>query len=204
MGIPDRDRPDAGAQRGDQRLVHRVQVAVMVQDGRVHGIILTITIILFLIAAIILFRQYLRFKSYIIYWCSLGLFFITIGIIGISFQKATGSPLNWASRTSQIMGGIYLLIAAIVTLREAKIRKIPLWEEFSIFFGENEGNFKQLFQNMNEAFIIAEIITDADGVPTDYRFLEVNRAWEKGVGKARRDVIGKTLTKYYLIPILFG
>jgi PAS domain S-box-containing protein len=164
----------------------------------IRQFVLTITIILFIIAAIIFFRQYVKFKSFIIYWCSLGLSFITIGIIGLSLQKATGSPLNWAGRTSQIMGGIYLLIAAIVTLREAKIRKIPLWEEFSIFFGENEEYFKQLFQNMNEAFIIAEIITDADGVPIDYRFLEVNQAWEKGVGKSRKDVIGKTL--YEVLP----
>jgi PAS domain S-box-containing protein len=164
----------------------------------IRQFVLTITVILFLIAAFIFFRQYLKFKSFIIYWCSLGLFFITIGIIGVALQKVTGSPLNWAGRASQIMGGIYLLIAAIVTLREAKFRKIPLWEEFSLFFGENEGYFRLLFQNMNEAFIIAEIITDADGVPLDYRFLEVNRAWEKGVGKSRKDVIGKTL--YEVLP----
>ena len=58
---------------------------------------------------------------------------------------------------------------------------------------ESEEKFRLLFENMNEAFALHEIITDSLGEPIDYRFLEVNNMFEKLTGLKRENLIGKTV-----------
>ncbi|ROR01687.1 PAS domain-containing protein [Desulfosoma caldarium] len=50
-----------------------------------------------------------------------------------------------------------------------------------------------LFDHMHGAFALHEILTDASGVPVDYRFLKVNPAFEALTGWKAHDVVGKTL-----------
>jgi len=45
---------------------------------------------------------------------------------------------------------------------------------------------------MTEGFALHEIICDEHGKPCDYRFLEVNPAFERLTGLKRADTIGKT------------
>ncbi len=56
-----------------------------------------------------------------------------------------------------------------------------------------EQNYKTLFQKMLSAFASHEIICDAAGKPVNYRFLDVNPAFEKMTGLHARDIIGKTV-----------
>ncbi len=58
---------------------------------------------------------------------------------------------------------------------------------------EREGQFQLLFSRMNEGFAFHEIICDEKGEPCDYRFLEVNPAFERLTGLKRSDVIGRTV-----------
>ena len=58
---------------------------------------------------------------------------------------------------------------------------------------ESEGNFRLLFENMNEAFALHEVITDDKGEPINYRFIEVNNMCEKLTGLKRENLIGKTV-----------
>lgn len=58
---------------------------------------------------------------------------------------------------------------------------------------KSEQRFRTLFETMTEAFALHEIICDADGKPVDYRFLEVNAAFEKQSGLRRSDVVGRTV-----------
>jgi len=60
---------------------------------------------------------------------------------------------------------------------------------------ESEERYRSLFRSMTEGFAIHEIITDADGQPVDYRFLDINPAFERLTGLKRADVVGKTLSK---------
>ena len=57
---------------------------------------------------------------------------------------------------------------------------------------ESETRYRSLFDNMAEGFALHEIITDADGNPSDYRFLEVNPAFENLTGLRREAAVGKT------------
>jgi PAS domain S-box-containing protein len=55
----------------------------------------------------------------------------------------------------------------------------------------SEERYRLLFEEMAEGFALHEIITDETGVPVDYRFLEVNPAFEKQTGLNRVDLVGK-------------
>jgi PAS domain S-box-containing protein len=47
---------------------------------------------------------------------------------------------------------------------------------------ESEARYRLLFDSIDEGFCIVEVLFDEAGVPWDYRFLEVNRAFEKQTG----------------------
>jgi len=58
---------------------------------------------------------------------------------------------------------------------------------------DREGRFQSLFNEMTEGFALHEVICDDWGEPCDYRFLEVNPAFERLTGLKRSNVIGKTI-----------
>ena len=79
----------------------------------------------------------------------------------------------------------------------AKGRAENAWQEVSELrqaeeaLRESEERFHALFTNMTEGFSVHEVITDAQGRPCDYRFIDVNPAFEQLTGIKRKDFIGK-------------
>jgi PAS domain S-box-containing protein len=58
---------------------------------------------------------------------------------------------------------------------------------------QSERRFQDLFESMAEGFALHEVLVDATGVPYDYRFLEVNPAFERLTGLRRETLIGRTV-----------
>ncbi|UUX93115.1 PAS domain S-box protein [Methanoplanus endosymbiosus] len=58
---------------------------------------------------------------------------------------------------------------------------------------ESEEKYCLLFRNLNFGFALHEIITDGEGKPSDYRFVEVNPAFERLTGLKNCDIAGKTV-----------
>jgi PAS domain S-box-containing protein len=58
---------------------------------------------------------------------------------------------------------------------------------------ESEARYRALFEQMQDGFVVREAIYDENGYPYDYRYVEVNPAWEKMTGCPRADRIGKTV-----------
>lgn len=54
----------------------------------------------------------------------------------------------------------------------------------------SEARYRTLFTSMDEGYCVIEVLFDADGQPVDYRFVEVNSAFEKQSGL--RDAVGQT------------
>ena len=54
----------------------------------------------------------------------------------------------------------------------------------------SEERYQLLFEQMLDAFALHELILDSDGQPTDYRFLAVNPAFERLVGKPAAAIVG--------------
>jgi PAS domain S-box-containing protein len=57
---------------------------------------------------------------------------------------------------------------------------------------KSEEKYRTLFTEMIEGFALHEIICDENGKPVDYRFLEMNPAFETMTGLSAQAVIGKT------------
>ena len=47
---------------------------------------------------------------------------------------------------------------------------------------ESENRYRTLFESIDQGFCVIELLFDADGTPEDYRFLEVNPAFERHTG----------------------
>ena len=58
---------------------------------------------------------------------------------------------------------------------------------------ESEERYRTLFSNIGEAFALHEMLFDSQGVPNDYRFLEVNAAFEKQTGLSADQIVGRTV-----------
>lgn len=59
----------------------------------------------------------------------------------------------------------------------------------------NEKKYSTLFENMMDGFALHEIILDDNNKPIDYKFIEVNDAFEVQTGVKKDEVIGKTITE---------
>jgi PAS domain S-box-containing protein len=60
---------------------------------------------------------------------------------------------------------------------------------------ESEQRYHTLFSTMSEGFALHEILCDGDGRPCDYRFLDVNLAFERQTGLKAADLVGRTVRK---------
>ncbi len=58
---------------------------------------------------------------------------------------------------------------------------------------DSEERYRSLFETMSEGFALHELITDELGRPCDYRFIEVNPAFEKLTGLKQSDIINKRI-----------
>jgi PAS domain S-box-containing protein len=56
-----------------------------------------------------------------------------------------------------------------------------------------EKNYRTLFQKMLDGFALHEIICDDHGIPVDYRFLEINPAFERLTGIKAEESLGRTV-----------
>ena len=62
---------------------------------------------------------------------------------------------------------------------------------------ESEERYNMLFTNMTDAFFLADVIYDKDGKPCDYRFLEINPAYEYLTGLKKEQLLGKTMLEVF-------
>jgi PAS domain S-box-containing protein len=81
----------------------------------------------------------------------------------------------------RLIGAIH--VAHDITVRRETAKKLK----------QSEQLYRQLFESMHSGFALHEIICDEKGIPCDYRFLEINTAFEKLTGLKAKDVIGKTV-----------
>jgi len=90
-----------------------------------------------------------------------------------------------------IMLGIILVghQQKLIFMQQELLRRKKAEETLS----ESEEKYRNLIAKMMNAFGLHEMIFDENGEPADYRFLEVNPAWEKTVGLKAESVIGKRI-----------
>ncbi len=76
-------------------------------------------------------------------------------------------------------------------------RDITERQQMDLALRTNEERYRTLFETMREGFALCEIIWGEDGKPCDFRYLEVNPAFEKILGVTRSQAIGRTIREVF-------
>ena len=89
--------------------------------------------------------------------------------------------------------GYVITLWEMARRERALLRVEDRLEERTRELWKSESRYCQLFDKMLNGFALHEILCDVEGKPFDYRFLDVNPAFEKIVGIAKEQLIGKTV-----------
>jgi PAS domain S-box-containing protein len=119
----------------------------------VRQAVLGIATALFAYSSLLFMVRYARTKSDFLYWYSLALALLAVGLFAVLFQKTVGSPIGWAGRSAQYLGGIYFLIAALTAARSARVRGMPLDKALAEFFRTAEAQYEALVETSSDAII---------------------------------------------------
>jgi PAS domain S-box-containing protein len=109
--------------------------------------------------------------------------------IGVEYKirrKDTSEAWIGSISFSPIRDNEGAIIGAVITARD--ITEAKRAEEA---LQESEKRYRNLFNSMNEGFCVIEVLFDTDGNAEDYRFLEINDAFEKQTGM--HDAVGKRM-----------
>jgi PAS domain S-box-containing protein len=105
------------------------------------------------------------------------------GVIEVHF---TGDPP--AAGASPFLPEEQKLLDSVAAIVSKAIRR----QRDRAALAASEARYRNLFENMTDGYALHEIILDGDGVPCDYRYLEVNSAFERILGLKREAVVGRT------------
>lgn len=98
------------------------------------------------------------------------------------------------------MGSCLIFSASSTTEMPTHIIESLAHHTYSVLFGIHHAREAALsarrdhllLENMSEGLAVHEIVLDDAGLPFDYRFLEVNRAFERITGLKGTDIVGRT------------
>ncbi len=125
----------------------------------IRQMVVATAVVLFLLAGLGTMREYLRSKSHLLYWYSLGLILMAMGMGGILLQTALGTPLNWMGRIAQLLAGVYLTAAVLVAVKEARASHLPAGEALSRLLNETQLKLKETEEQLRLALDSANLGT---------------------------------------------
>ncbi|OGV36547.1 MAG: hypothetical protein A2020_10110 [Lentisphaerae bacterium GWF2_45_14] len=106
------------------------------------------------------------------------------GVMSIYSEVPNSFPGNEMGLISELVGDL------AYGIMELRLRK--LHAKIQDALENSEKRYRALFDSMTEGFALHEIICDDNGIPCDYRFIEINQAFEKLTGLKRNDVLYQT------------
>lgn len=130
--------------------------------------VLGASISMFVASAVLLWKQDRRNPSPFSHWYTIALALISVGLVGVSLQSVTGSLLNWTSRMAQSLGSVYMLIAAIASVRETGRWGITV--EAALVDAKQQ--YEELFQLAADGIIVHGVTDEGRWGP----FVQANRA----------------------------
>jgi PAS domain S-box-containing protein len=154
---------------------------------RYYVLILSIT--LFIATAIILRLFTIGFLFRFLYWYSIALALISIGLLGVMLENRLGDIVSWIGRSAQFLSGVYMMIAAFTAVKETNAWELSIENDLNNKRREAEDAFKKSDERYRQIIELA-----GEGIIiTDEKFLimEWNRAAEILYGWTEEEVIRK-------------
>lgn len=144
-------------------------------------VVLGSTIAMFTLTAILLRMASRRTFSAFARWYSLALALLTVGLFGVLLAAVHNSFLNWTGRASQYLGGLYMLVAAIVSVRDARVWGVSLEGALR----ESEERLRRLGDNLPDSALY-QYVHEPDG---NVRFLYYSAGIERMNGVSAHEVL---------------
>ena len=104
--------------------------------------ILGSAVLLYVVSSIFLMAHYFWRKTVFLYWYSLCLAMLAIGLFAFFVQKSVGSPVGWLGRSANYFGGIFALGAILAALRDAKGKGAQLEQSIADLFGNQDPGYR--------------------------------------------------------------
>lgn len=142
--------------------------------------VLSLAIALFLLTAALLRLANRTQFSVFAHWYSLGLVLTAVGLLGIMMQTAVGSLMSWVARTTQYLGGIYMLISAVASARQTREWGVPLEDALS--------DVKQQYEELFALAADGIVVYAAPGENAVGNFAEANPAVCALLGYTREEM----------------
>ena len=124
--------------------------------------------VLFVFSSLTFMTAYIRIREPFLYWYAGGLALTAISLTAFFIEHAVGSPVGWAGRCAQYLGGIYFLVSLFITGRSAQQRGTPFDDVLSASLTGAEEKFRAAFANAAIGFAMT--------TPTG-RYLDANPAY---------------------------
>jgi PAS domain S-box-containing protein len=113
---------------------------------------------------------------------------------------AVADPAGWLSLTIFLLSGV-TVVWVTEALHHARSRALAAEtrallsverEAARDILRESEARYRTLFTGMSEGFLLCELLCDEAGLPYDYRYLEINPAYERLTGLSASQIVGRT------------
>ncbi|MBN2702569.1 MAG: PAS domain S-box protein [Pontiellaceae bacterium] len=104
----------------------------------------------------------------------------------VSVLGVGNKPVNYTDEDVRILSSFADVIWEVVERKQTEIA-----------LQQSERQYRMLFENMTTGFALHEMIFDESGNPLDYRFLEVNAAFESMIGLNAEKLIGHTVMELF-------
>ena len=147
-------------------------------------VVLGAAIIFFVFSFLIFMGSYLRNGEVFLYWYSSALALTAISLTAFFIQSSVGSPIGWAGRFSQYLGGIYFLFAVITAFRSAQVRRTSFDNILTASLSPAEEKFRALAENSPDVI---------DRFDRGMKHIYINPAGVRLYGKPAGSMIGKTI-----------
>jgi PAS domain S-box-containing protein len=156
-------------------------------------VVLALTTIFYFASSVLFGWQYVRSKSQVVYWFSLALALFGAAYLAGVLTIHVGSAMTWVSRLGLYLSGIFLLLALLSP--EGKRQKQPYAAKWSEAFRSDQRQMEAFISKIAEGFAYCKIITDAEGKPVDWLYLDVNDSYERINDADRNKVVGRKATE---------
>lgn len=88
--------------------------------------VLASAVAMFAVTAVFFWSAHRRRASRFAWWYSMALALTAIGLLAVALQSQAGSYLGWTGRVAQLVGGLYMLAAAVASVRECGAWRLSL------------------------------------------------------------------------------
>ena len=113
--------------------------------------------LLFVFSFLIFMATYIRNREQFLYWYAAGLALTAISLTAFFIERAVGSPVGWAGRFAQYLGGIYFLVSLVVAGRSARQRGSSFHDVLTASLTGVEEKFRAAFANAPIGFAMTAL-----------------------------------------------